>query len=623
MSYQLNRTDGTVLTDLIDGKLDKNSTNLVLVGKNYAGYGEFINENFIRLLENFSSVAPPSNPLSGQVWWDTSDERLKVFNGSSWKASGVPFVQSKRPNMASGDLWINNNDKQVYAYDGTDTILIGPQYKDSQGKSGFEIATIIDQQSRPRTVAKLLVGDKLTSVVSNNEFTPVRTERISELVTDENPDGIVYKGFNVVDRENFKFRGIAEQASAIVSDTGEVSTIDSFLPSKRDGVTTGTLTIQNSGGLILGLSQNTVHKIVGSTYQIENQLKDHDIRIRVPSSEFGGQTVDAIYVDSGNARVGIFNANRTPEYTLDVAGDLRVTGNMLVEGETSTINVNTLTVEDKSIELAKSDSTTLSSTEANNAGIFLNTSDAGTKSLFWKNSSNSWSVNTNFNIESTSGGYKINGVDKLTNTGLTNVQKALDLNEIGTLQYLNVDDIVVDGSLIKSNTNLNFNASSGINITSGGDINITDLRKITGLAQPTENQDAATKLYTDIRVMAEPIAFSLDITGLGSSAALEEAVREYLTDLYNPDLYTDGKIARIHTVSYDNVQVSGVDVEGIKNTTFVAVDSDGTKNQQVVEDVTFDSVGATGSATLSNVRGLMVYKSDGSVWSRQTYTLYN
>lgn len=67
MSYQLNKTDGTILTDLIDGQIDTESTNLTLVGRNYTGYGEFFNENFIRLLENFSNNAAPSNPLTGQL----------------------------------------------------------------------------------------------------------------------------------------------------------------------------------------------------------------------------------------------------------------------------------------------------------------------------------------------------------------------------------------------------------------------------------------------------------------------------------------------------------------------------------------------------------------------------
>ena len=53
MAYKLNKTDGTLLVDLIDGTIDTNSTSLTLVGRNYSGYGEAFNENFISLLESF------------------------------------------------------------------------------------------------------------------------------------------------------------------------------------------------------------------------------------------------------------------------------------------------------------------------------------------------------------------------------------------------------------------------------------------------------------------------------------------------------------------------------------------------------------------------------------------
>ena len=114
MSYQLNKTDGTILTDLIDGQIDTESTNLTLVGKNYSGYGESFNENFIRLLENFANTAAPSNPLSGQIWWDTAEQRLKVYDGIGWKASGGPYVQATQPQMVAGDLWIDNLNNQIF-----------------------------------------------------------------------------------------------------------------------------------------------------------------------------------------------------------------------------------------------------------------------------------------------------------------------------------------------------------------------------------------------------------------------------------------------------------------------------------------------------------------------------
>ena len=89
MSYRINRTDGELLVDLTDGNIDTTSTNLTLIGKNYQGFGELVNENFVKLLENFASTAQPSNPVTGQVWYDKQDQRLKVFNGTIFKSASV------------------------------------------------------------------------------------------------------------------------------------------------------------------------------------------------------------------------------------------------------------------------------------------------------------------------------------------------------------------------------------------------------------------------------------------------------------------------------------------------------------------------------------------------------
>lgn len=635
MSYQINKTDGTLLAELIDGQVDQNSTNLTLVGRNYKGYGEFFNENFIRLLENFANTAAPSNPMTGQVWWDTNDQRLKVYDGTVWKASGGPFVQDSRPQMVAGDLWIDNLRNQLYAYDGTDTILIGPQYTDQQGESGFRVGSLLDQQSRSRTVVYLYIGNQLVGVFSALDFTPIYSQRITGLVTDSNPEGTIFTGFNIIDPDNFKWYGTAQSANALVTDTGQIRTADSFLPSNANGITTGTLTVQNSGGLTVGLSQNHVQKVVGPRFYFENQLRDHDISLRVRSTEFESVIVDALYIDASEAKVGIFTTDRLPEYTLDVEGDLRVTGNLLVEGETTSIDVTTIRVEDKNIEIAKAaDGTTLTGAEADNAGLVLDTSDSGSKTLTWITANNAWTSNVNFDISDTSKSYKIGGVDKLTDTSLTNVQKALDLDEIGTLIYANIDSISIDGTIIKSGAleslgdlsdnpqELNLIGTNGINITGSGNINITDSQKITGLADPENNQDASTKIYTDTQIALETIVFSMDITGLGVGVDLQNAVASYLNDLYQPQSINNGKVAKIHTTSYAGATVDGVDVEAAKNISYIAVDSDGVQNVSVVQNVVFDPEGASGNVILEPSRAVMTYRSNGVTWDHQSTVPY-
>ena len=645
MSYQLNKTDGTILTDLIDGRIDNTTTNLVLVGRNYTGYGEFFNENFIKLLENFSSTAAPNNPLTGQTWWDAADRRLKVYDGSQWKASGGPFVQSTRPQMVGGDLWIDSLNNQVYAYDGADLILMGPSYSQTQGETGFRVESILDLQSRSRTVASLYVGSTLTAIISALEFTPVYSQRVLELVTDQNPNGIIYKGINVVDKANFKFFGIAESANALVTEGGVVRTADSFLPSTTNGLTTGTLTVSNSGGLTIGVSQNTVQRIVGPRFYIENQITDEDISLRVKSSAFGSVTVDGIYVDASTARVGIFNRSETgesrlPEYTLDVDGDLRVTGDLLVEGDTTTVNVSTLEVEDKNIEIGKTASPTDITAEA--GGITLKgTTD---KTLNWLSATNSFTSNVNLDLLDSTLSYKINGVDKLLHDRLDNTIRFADgLERIGTLINLDVDNININGTSIKSGTleslgdssnnplPLNLTGTSGINISAYGDIAIQDNQKITGLADPDDDQDAATKIYTDTQIAVEPIVFSLDTTGLGSAQTLIDNVATVLQSMYPAETLNSGKVARIHTTSYLGATVSGIQVtvtespdsSGVLTKSVIPVDANGSLNESVINDINSSNT-ASGSVELVPTRTLMIYTSTGTIWDHtETTTPYS
>jgi hypothetical protein len=636
MSYQLNKTDGTLLTALIDGQIDTESTNLVLVGRNYSGYGEYFNENFIKLLENFSSTAAPSNPLKGQLWWNSTDQRLQVYDGSIWKSSGGPIVQNTQPQMVAGDLWIDNLNNQVYAFDGTDLMLMGPQYTVTQGKSGFEIGSILDSQSRSRTVANLYVGGTLSAVISSIEFTPQYAQRILGLVTAANPNGIIKVGMNIIDTANFKFRGTADSANALVTAGGVVRAADSFLPSTASGITTGTLTIQNSGGLTIGLSQNNVQKVVGPRFYIENQLTDHDLSLRVKSSSFGAISVDAIYVDASTARVGIFTTNRLPAYTLDVEGDLRVTGNFIVEGSQTSIDVATLRVEDKNIEIAKTAAgVTLTGANADNAGLILDTSDVGSKTWTWITAQDAWTSNVNVDISSITKTYQIGGVDKLTNDTLVNVTKALDLDQVGTLTVLQVDEININGKVISSTNDMAFTSTAGIAITGGGDINVTDTQKITGVGKAISAREAArlgatestagtvaTKEYVDEEIATDPVVFSIDITGLGTGATLQSAVAAYLNDLYPATALNTNKIGRLHTTSYAGATVEGVDVESAKNVSYIAVDSNGTQNESVVQDIVFNAEGASGLVVLTPARALMIYKSNGSAWAHQSTTAY-
>jgi len=127
MSYSINRWNGTLLKTVADGTVDT-SLDIKLIGKSYAGYGQAQNENFVHLLENFSNSVQPPNPLSGQIWFDSGNKKLKFYDGNKFRNAGGAEVSVSAPTgLSTGDFWFDTSSKQLKAWDGTTFQLIGPQ----------------------------------------------------------------------------------------------------------------------------------------------------------------------------------------------------------------------------------------------------------------------------------------------------------------------------------------------------------------------------------------------------------------------------------------------------------------------------------------------------------------
>ena len=127
MAYTINKFDGTLLSTVSDGTIDQ-TTSLRFVGKNYAGYGEIQNENFLHLLESFASSNSPARPVSGQLWFDAGSNKLKFYDGTKFKTTGGAEVSATQPTgLVTGDFWWDTANSQLYAWDGSSFILVGPQ----------------------------------------------------------------------------------------------------------------------------------------------------------------------------------------------------------------------------------------------------------------------------------------------------------------------------------------------------------------------------------------------------------------------------------------------------------------------------------------------------------------
>jgi hypothetical protein len=171
MSYIVNKTDGTVLTTLLDGTTNTD-TGLTLIGRNYISYGEIQNENFVKLLENFASTLPPGQsvgftPIAGQLWWDTGTQRLKIYNGTEFIPISEQTSSATAPTVVkTGDQWWDTTNKQLKVYNGSGWTLIAPLYTESQGKSGAIVETVTDVDMHTHTVVNTYTNNHLISVSS-------------------------------------------------------------------------------------------------------------------------------------------------------------------------------------------------------------------------------------------------------------------------------------------------------------------------------------------------------------------------------------------------------------------------------------------------------------------------
>jgi hypothetical protein len=176
MAYTINKTDGTILATVADGQIDQLSSSITLIGKNYSGFGESINENFIKILENFSNTTSPANPIRGQIWFDTTELKLKVYNGLGFVPVSSATISNIQPvNLGVGDLWFDDANKQLYFYDGVNTILLGPDYSASQGLSGLRVANVLDSLNQNRVITYLYTNGILLGIFSKDTFTPKAT----------------------------------------------------------------------------------------------------------------------------------------------------------------------------------------------------------------------------------------------------------------------------------------------------------------------------------------------------------------------------------------------------------------------------------------------------------------
>ena len=391
----------------------------------------------------------------------------------------------------------------------------------------------------------------------------------------------------------------------------------------------GGLFVKGETGLKVGYgdTQYGVFKVLSTdtktVIDVVQQNKDFAIRRKV-----GNDQIEFFTFDATNSKIGLFQT--TPTVELDVigdgkfSGDLTVEGNLSITGTTFAVDTEQMRIKDPQINLGVSeDSTELTDAQVDGGGFVINSLN-GSKDFIWRNATGNFTSNQNIDLE-LGKSFRINNNNVLTANTLGSGVINSSLTSVGTLGTLTVSGNAAVGSI---------SSPGALNISSTGDITINS-QKITGVSDPTVAADVANKGYVDNTVAIENIAFALDITGFstpdpaGTASGPITDVRNVLNSIYTASGTANGKVAKIHCTSYASATVSGINVsvgtspDATKTLqkSSIAVDSAGTQNQTVIQDITATNT-ASGTVSLTPARYTMTFTITGGVWTHNSTVAY-
>ena len=333
MAYTITLTDGTIFATIPDGTVNTSSS-MTLIGKNYAGYGDFLDENFMHLLENGSNTTAPSAPLTGQLWWDKANSLLKVYNGTTFKTISAATASSSAPSSnVTGDLWYDTTNQQLKVWSGSAFIVVGPAYTASQGTAGSVPETITDNVGSTKYITSLYVNNARVGIVYNDSSFVPQVSLQSTFPT-------IYPGITLTTANSAIFGGTANNTTYLNSLTSS-----QFMRSDTNTSTTGVLRVLNNSGLFVGAGNAVTITQSGNDALVGASISGGNVVLR---ANVGGTVFNVARALGANGTFAVANA-ATVGTTLEVTGNI-TGGNLLTAGLVSTTgnitsgNVNTTLV---------------------------------------------------------------------------------------------------------------------------------------------------------------------------------------------------------------------------------------------------------------------------------------
>lgn len=345
MPYIVNFTDSENKSPItVFDNTSSQDTSLTFPGRNVVGYGQIIAENFLSLLENFASSSQPVNPIEGQLWYDTTNGVLQLYDNTSWKAASNIQKGPTEPSVEDskvGELWVDTTNQQLRIYTGSRWLLVGPSESAIDGKRyGPAIEKIVDQDNLDKNVLTFYIADTPVVILSRDSFTP----KIEIKGFDQIKAGLnIATPANASEAAEFetiflggelpKLIGTAANADALNVGGVEIAA-SKFLRSDVTNTAEFSFNIRNNQGLTIGLDGNFQLTTSATSAKIYNSAAGSSLDLQVNRNGIP-DTILRILDD----KVGINVA--APDSELDVDGDIGLTGSLLITNPNDAINLST------------------------------------------------------------------------------------------------------------------------------------------------------------------------------------------------------------------------------------------------------------------------------------------
>jgi len=332
MPYIVNFTDkDNKLPITVYDNTSSTDTSLTFPGRNVTGYGQTIAENFLALLENFAKETQPANPVEGQLWYNTTDGVLQIWDSTTWKAASniqKGGVEPQTEQSKVGELWVDTTNQQLYVYSGTRWILVGPNFSTGL-RSGPLVESITDSDNVSRVVLIFYIEDIPVIIFSKDSFTPKIS--ISGFIT-------IKSGLNITENNiglggfDTKIYGAATSAESLIISNVEVPA-SKFLRSDIINTTEFGINIRNNQGITLGVDGTFSLSTSDVSSKIYNSTPGSSIDIQVNRD---GIPATILRVIENTVGINVLS----PDEALHVDGNIKTNGSLILTGTTASSNFN-------------------------------------------------------------------------------------------------------------------------------------------------------------------------------------------------------------------------------------------------------------------------------------------